>query len=349
MNALCEALWASSAPEGAEAARERTVAAAIAQMPREASPPPVRRLAGHRRLAVAAAAIIAGLFLALTPPGRDAVTWAAELVGIGEPSSVQEPDLRDPRLSEIQTRVGDALVANSGQLLSGERFEIVAWAAVERELRNAPVPIDPRTGKPVDVPREHGAGEVVSCLGVVYPEVGKQETGKWCLDNALDSPIHVFGMGPDRNLPSYGPDAPYVVIGVTEPDVASVEVTYEGAEGKGVSDQAVLGRLDGELLERVGGGRPFGFFVASIPYDGAEKVGFGELPDSHSLKTLVVTAYDARGQELGRDLAGAGYEHAIEQSIDSQALRERLDHCRELMSREAPKSEIKEACATPRP
>jgi hypothetical protein len=267
-----------------------------------------RRTWARVALLVLAVGALAGI--ALTPPGRAVAERVGELVGIGEPSSVQETNLRDPRLTETQERLGPALVAASGTIPGTDQsFEIVAWAArqkprhfspaeratwrarlrlLERARRDnprffrkrarrlnpgaSPVPsvaelermlrertADPATGEP----------QLLSCLGIVYPDLGSQETGKWCAGPSTDqviSSVHVFGMG--GSDPRFGPDAPYQIIGVTKPDVDRVEVTYLDETGSRVKAPVTLGRLDGELLEKTGAQIPFGFFAAFIPYDG---------------------------------------------------------------------------------
>ena len=115
----------------------------------------------------------------------------------------------------------------------------------------------------------------------------------------LTSPVHVFGLGP-MAPEDFGPDAPYEIVGVTEPEVQRVEVTYEGKNGSRVNAPATLGRLDEELLEKTGADYPFGFFVAFIPYDGAPRPD-DSLSPSPALQSVHVTAYDAQGHALGHD------------------------------------------------
>ena len=62
-------------------------------------------------------------------PAEPSPSGSGELVGIGEPSSVTETNLRDPRLNS-QDLVGPVLVAASGTIPDTDQsFEIVAWAA----------------------------------------------------------------------------------------------------------------------------------------------------------------------------------------------------------------------------
>lgn len=259
-------------------------------------------LPSGRRLALAMIAVGIAAAIALTPPGRALAERVGELVGIGEPSSVQEANLLDPRLNG-EERVGPALVAASGTVpdANGQTFEIVAWAARRSH----------------GIVRSHG---IISCLGIVFPDLGSQETGKWCADppstDMVSGPVHVFGMsGSD---PRFGPTAPYQVVGVTQPDVSRVEVTYVDKSGSRVSAPTALGRLDGDLLEQTGAQVPFGFFAAFIPNDGAPQPK-NALTPSPFLQSVEVTAFDSQGQVVGHDDAGAEYGRLL-------AREHRLNH-----------------------
>jgi hypothetical protein len=297
------------------------------------------------------------LAVSFTPPGRAIAERVGELVGIGEPSSVKEANLRDPRLTRTQELLGPVLVAATGTIPDTDQsFEIVAWAARTKpdvlspgeratlrarlsllkkaRLEGAPPAVRDRLGAEIDAmerqlkadvrlvpvnPANAGQGKVqfqeqrptlLSCLGIVYPQLGRQETGKWCAEPSIDTdvvtkPVHVFGLGP-MSREDFGADAPYQIVGVTEPVVERVEVTYVDERGSRVHAPVTLGRLDGELLENTGADYPFGFFAAYIPYDGAP-IPTNALTPSPALQSVHVTAFDAQGQEVGHDDAGAGY------------------------------------------
>jgi hypothetical protein len=326
---------------------------AAAESLAEVGPRPARTY--RARLVLALAALLAVTGFSLTPPGRAIAERVGELVGIGEPSSVKEANLRDPRLNG-QDLVGPVLVAASGTIPDTDQsFEIVAWAArkkpevlspqeraswrarlrllkrarrepssealrdrlrgqieaMERQLKAGVrlAPVNPATAKRRGFQFEEQQPTLLSCLGIVFPELGSQETGKYCAEPSIDvdevtKPVHVFGMGPLLRQ-DFGADAPYEIVGVTEPDVQRIEVTYVNKAGSRVNAPVTLGRLDGELLEKTGAEYPFGFFVAFIPYDGAP-IPTNALTPSPALQSVYVTAFDEDGHEVGHDDAGAG-------------------------------------------
>jgi len=300
-------------------ARERAAAAAGAR---------VLMLADRRRRMRAGAAL--GLFaligLSLTPPGRAVADRLGELVGIGEPSSVQEANLRDPRLTRSQELLGPVLVAASGHEPDGEPYEIVAWAAREKLDPDRPVPIDPETGEPVGgVPAPGEAAPVIACLGVVYPEQGEQETGKWCEGGQpMEEIVHLFSYGP-AGLRVSGSDAGYVIIGITRVEVRRVEVHYtDPTSGSPTTTVATLGVLDEELQEATGAPYGFGYFVVFLPDDGAPR---GRYPSEPSpvMQSSSITAFDIDGGELERVDVGNQYMRTFANQQATARLRERME------------------------
>lgn len=318
-----------------------------------------RRQAGHRlRIAtpragfLTACVVAVAVGLAFTPPGRALAEAVGALVGIGEPSSVQESDLRDPRLDRSQERVGPAIVAASGVVptADGEPFEIVAWAATEREPRAVPVrsvdpslPLAELKGR-VGFTREDQRPErLLSCLGIVFPDRGAQETGKYCATTEpFEDPSHVFvgGGGPTE----FGPTGPDLIAGTTAADVARVEVTYIGESGTRVEAPVTLGHLAGGVLEKTGATVPFGLFVAFIPWDGSPRPRAGLSP-SAALQSVMVTTFDDAGRELGNEDYGANYSRALASSARAQRRREIWARCVELAREGASNDEVVDCVA----
>lgn len=271
---------------GALGAAQQAVAGVIEDRPRS------RR----RRWSAGIAALLAAT-LALSPPGQAIAERIGELVGIGEESSVTDDNLRDPRLSSQQDRVGPAIVTATGSILGADLpFEIVGWAAREK----AP------TGPVWPDGADSAEGTLSTCLGVVLPTRGRQETGKWCQgedgSERVPDPFHVFGGGSSSAV-VYGPNAPYEFVGATTAEVARVELAYTDDSGERRAGDTTLGMLDGELLHKTGGTLPFGFFVSQIPYDGLPRDEFG-YTGSPAAESAVITAYDEAGNALGSQKVG---------------------------------------------
>lgn len=289
------------APPATAGARERVIAAMADAV---GAPPRPRPWRSKLRWALAA---LAALLFAVSPPGQAVAEKLGELVGIGDESTVTEPNLRDPRLTGQQDRIGPAIVTATGTVPGTDvSFEIVGWAA--RAKTSAFSGAEP--------------GATQTCLGTVWPEVGEQWTGKWCQGDdgseRVPYPFHTFGGG--STLPAnYGPNAPYEFIGVTRPEVARVGLTYRDADGNLQEGPVTLGILDGKLLEKTGGNRPFGFFEAFVPYDGLPRDKFG-FTGSPAAESAVITVYDAEGRELGSQEVGARLRQArLETTQPSQA------------------------------
>lgn len=295
--ALIEELKAVVPPDP-EGARQRAVSALVAD--RRRAPESTR---SRWRWALGG---LAAVVIALSPPGQAVAERLGELVGIGEESSVTEPNLRDPRLTGQQDRVGPAIVVATGTVPGTDvPFEIVGWAARAKSSRLSGA----------------APGVLQTCLGTVWPTIGEQYTGKWCWgedgSESVPYPFHTFGVG-GSTVENYGPNAPYEFIGVTRPEVARMELTYRDADGNLQQGPVTLGTLDGKLLEETGGNRPFGFFEAFVPYDGLPRNAFG-YTGSPAAESAVLTAYDADGKVLGTDEVGETLRRSRESTSDVRA------------------------------
>jgi hypothetical protein len=259
MNELREALWESPAPDGSELARERTVAAVVAQL-RDAE----RRSWRNFRMRTATVVGVALTALAVaTPQGRDAVTWAAELVGIGEvggpPTSEQRPSSVVPDSEQI--------VIGTGRAPDGTPFEIVAY----------------RTDKAVAGEPQDGT----TCVFVDFPKGGDRGGGS-CGDDILPADGHLQVTQVTDAKAGQGPGSPYVV-GYVSPQVENVRLEGDGLPGPAKAHVAFVTR---PFRHRIGADREVGGFVAFLPS--------GLNLSSDAASPIHVVARDEAGHEIGR-------------------------------------------------
>jgi len=214
-------------------------------------------------LAIAAALLV-------TPPGRAGLSWAIELIGIGDVGGTPTQANRAP----LRPTTGP-LVVDNGRGPDGERYEWVAHRgglpAITAQMA------DPRTGEPIpnairSIPRATGlclsldrpARRVSQAWGGCYPRPERyppapiQSTG----------PIQSFDWSPVRRGPQRGRPGAVMLVGTTSDAVHRLEIAY--AAGSGQRDlNADFARVDGHLLRRLGmprgKPRPFGVFVAFVP------------------------------------------------------------------------------------
>lgn len=223
MNDLDHELWRLPIPTP-EGARERAISAIATERARETS---ARRSARTRFAACAVAALAAVAAIgALTPMGRSAAAAVAEVVGIGDDSTIQDHPDQD----------GRSVVVGTGEAPGGTRYEMVAY---------------------------HGkSGQ--SCLAMDWPTMGPGfRTSSTCLDeDPLKAPVWPFGASATDQL---RPEAALTVYGLADPTVARVRVTYRGASGIEHEAPADLARVTGQLQEEAGTPIPIDYFVAFLP------------------------------------------------------------------------------------
>lgn len=197
---------------------------------------PHRRPSPRTALALAAAVIALLAAASLTPPGRAIAGKLGELVGIGdEPTGVG----------------GTSVVIGVGEGLSGSRYEIFAFT----ELANL-VPSDATT----------------TCIGLNVPDsntgiptTGIQEAscltddGKARLERRIVNPLAVPASA------ELGLEEEIVIQGLARSDVASVELGYEGGDGRARALPVQFFSLDEGLGESIGSDEQAGFFITLIP------------------------------------------------------------------------------------
>jgi hypothetical protein len=228
-------------------ARERTVAAARAEVAGRDSTVPRSRNGTRRGLVLALAAAVLMIAL-LTPPGRSASAWVGELVGIGEVGG--SPTLERHGFEETSNGV---VIAN-GRAPDGTRYEWVIYDC-KVDLREEGLPT-----------RFEGFG-----LSLEWPDAKGREGGGSC-EEAEGAPArdHDIGDMHIQILPSQfaGVAEPHLsVSGTTGPRVDRVRVVYRDTTGAEHDLDVEFDRVPAELRERVGRNVPAGTFVAFLRGD----------------------------------------------------------------------------------
>jgi hypothetical protein len=198
-----------------------------------------RRSQRSAALACTACLIAGGL---LTPPGRAAIDRAGELAGIGEKPTLTSRGGPNPPTNT-------PLVVDNGHAPDRTRYEWVAYRAN----------ID-----------ESDARSNGFCLGFEWPGAPTRETTGSC-----DGPGHQPG---PSILDSFGADylprqdgrahdRHLILTGRIGPQAHRLRVLYTDARGQRHELPVDFARVDGALLERVGGRQPFAVFVAFLTSD----------------------------------------------------------------------------------
>jgi RNA polymerase sigma-70 factor (ECF subfamily) len=215
-------------------------------------------LAGRGLALIVAIAVIAGALA--TPPGRAALSGAADLIGeIGG-----TPTPKDDRGLESTVppgQPGSPAVVDNGAAPDGSRYEWVAYRRHERGLGQTFCV----TFGWADAPRRAGTGGCGS-LGGWSPGV-----------------IHIGG----RQVRPAGDGGArdYMVTGGVDHRAGDVRMTYRRPDGRRYEMPVDVGRVEGKLLRRVGGDKPFTVLTAFIPGD---LVAADRLDERHKLMSLHV-------------------------------------------------------------
>lgn len=256
---LGELLNAVEVP-GSAVAREATIASARALLATDPAPTadgaeePSEGTRGRRRrsFVLAGVAALLGVTL-LTPPGQAALSGAANL--IGEIGGTPTPkDDRGLSSTVPPGQPGSPVVVDNGEAPDGSRYEWVAFRRTERLRLGVAPRLKTRTMETfcvtfgwADVPRRKSTGGCTS-LGGWSPGV-----------------IHMSGRLIRPAADSGQRD--YMVVGDVDPRVGRVRMVYRRPGGERYEMPVDLGRVDGELLRRVRGDKPFTVFTAFVPGD----------------------------------------------------------------------------------
>jgi hypothetical protein len=253
MDSLREALWSSEPPPGSDLARERVIRSAVEELglANSIDRGPMRR----RILAVAAGALI---LLAATPQGRDAVSWAADLVGIGEVGGPPVSTLSEQAPEPSR----DPIVFATGTAPDGQRFELFAYRSEDTEI--------------------HGGA---TCVQTKFLD-SNLGVGALCFgDGPTEEGVGIREFSASELIGDYG-----LLGGEVSLAADRVVVDYRTAGGERRTAEATVADLDGELAQRIALPNPTSFFVALLP--GA--VESRELCDY----AIEVTAFDGDGRRL---------------------------------------------------
>jgi hypothetical protein len=238
------------APTATEA-RERTVAAARAEVAGWTAP--ARPASGRRRrtLVVALGAVLlAGLLF--TPPGREASGWVGQLVGIGE---VGGPPTLEEHGWEWTSR---GVVFANGRAPDGTRYE---WVVYDCKVDH----------------RDMGMPEHFKGFGMAleWPDAKGREGGGSC-EEAEGAPARDHDLGgmhvqivPSQFKGVAEPDLS--VSGTTGTRVHRVRVVYTDTKGQEHDLDVDFERVPAELRERVGRNTPGGTFMAFVPGEWAAR------------------------------------------------------------------------------
>jgi hypothetical protein len=276
---LGELLNAAEVPESA-VAREATVAAAQATLATgpassvggRVDAPHERPRGGRRRRSFALAGVAALLGIGLlTPPGQAALSGAADLIGQigGTPTPKDDRGLNS---TVPPGQPGSPVVVDNGEAPDGSRYE---WVAFRREERLSPGAAPRLKTRTMDT----------FCVTFGWADAPRRTSTGGCTSLGGWSPgvIHMTGRSirPKDDTGQRG----YMVIGDVDPRVGRVRMVYRRPDGARYEMPVDLGRVDDELLRRVGGDKPFTTLTAFIPGD---LVAADRLDERYKLMSLSV-------------------------------------------------------------
>ena len=218
----------------------------------------LRPLLAGRGLVLAVLTAVLAVAL-LTPPGRAALSEAADL--IGEIGGTPTPkDDRGLNSTVPPGQPGSPVVVDNGEAPDGSRCEWVAYRRYERGLGQTFCVTFGWAG----VPRRTGTG-------------GCGSLGSW-------SP-GVVSLAGRLIRPSGGGARDYMVKGSVDHRAGRVRMIYRRPDGGRYEMPVDLGRVEGKLLRRAGGEKPFTVLTAFIP---AELVAADRLDERYKLMSLSV-------------------------------------------------------------
>jgi RNA polymerase sigma-70 factor (ECF subfamily) len=219
----------------------------------------MRPLLAGRGLALIVAIVMVVGALA-TPPGRAALSGAADLIGeIGGAPTPKDDRGLDSTVPPGQP--GSPVVVDNGAAPDGSRYEWVAFRRHERGLGQTFCV----TFGWADVPRRMGTG-------------GCGSVGGW-------SPGVIHMTGRLIRPAAQGGQRDYLMIGDVDPRVGRVRMVYRRPGGGRHEIPVDLGRVDGKLLRRVRGDKPFTVLTAFVP---GELVAADRLDERHRPMSLSV-------------------------------------------------------------
>lgn len=273
-----------------------------------------RRRTMRTRIALVTATGVGLLGFSLTPPGRAATDWIAEVAGIGE----------EPTLPQVGSVEGSAVVLASGTLPDGTPYEVVAkrfngesfvQGAAESE-QEAQEMIDRGFGRieesvcfQIDWPRPGGTGQGGSCTRRPYGDRGPTPGIEASWVQGVPKGANSGNSGIVGSQASARLKGPAVFMGIVEdPQVAELRVVQVDREGAKTELPAQLLTVDGELLARLDGRNPVSVFFAVLDED---VVAAGNAREAQ----VRAIALDADGDELDRTDAFPPLDCPVDPSV----------------------------------
>jgi hypothetical protein len=225
-----------------EPALERTVTAARERV--------AARRRTRRRTFVTGLVLLAGAAVA-SPVGQAAIQGVGELVGlVGDPPSLA------PQFKEKSR----AMIVHTGHAPDGSGYEWVAGLS---------------TGVGDFAQSQFSPAQL--CLGLDWPGHSKRSRHFGCSPPGDDRGS--FGLHPVQAKEEKVDRPDLMVSGETAAEVHDVRVLYTDASGEQRELPTDFKRIDGELLERTGGKRPFGVYIAFLTAEQAARDGLPERID----------------------------------------------------------------------
>lgn len=219
----------------------------------------LRRALGRLRPLLAGRGLLLAILTAvlavalLTPPGRAALSEAADLIGQIGGTPVSDGD------AGLESTVppgdpGSPLVVDNGEAPDASRYEWVAYRRTE--------------GLPPGVaPRAKRRAMDTFCIRFAWADTPRRKSTGGCSTLGGWSPGVIHMTGRLIRPASEGGQRDYMVIGDVDPRAGRVRMVYRRPDGGRYEVPVNLGRVDGKLLRQVGGDKPFTVLTAFIPGD----------------------------------------------------------------------------------
>ena len=304
----------------ATAARERTVAAARAEIAGRAGPVPSRASRRRRPVSILAGAVLVALAL-LSPPGRAATGWIEELVA----------GITGEGRGGVELTTGPVVI-DEGHAPDGSRYAWVAFGC-RIDLHGEGVPIRFR-GFSLELHWED-AGRKVRSLGC-------EGHGKPAVQTVITPGL--LSVVPSRRRDDAQPDL--YVSGTTRPAARRLRAVYTDPSGRRRELPVDFALAESSLRKRAGLRRPLGTYVVFVPGALAAREGLVDCVGAYSLapgptqgrakrrcterpggaSPIELSAYDGQGHELQRigvPLSAADLR-ALRPDLPSEAERRRL-------------------------
>jgi hypothetical protein len=292
------------------------------------------RLSSAPRFRIAIALLVVGGLLigSFTPPGRAIAGDIGRLVGIGDPATTDHSDAPVPTKTE-------PLVIDTGETPGGVAYEMVTFVEDTAAVPGPPivppgvipdhvrsdaktVPVAPSEGSQASPPGRFGTaygGSGPICFTLDYPAEPRPFGTNACSGAGMTIPFGNPGFNEARHA---GPGVSIQMEGLTGEQVDPLAVSYQNPQGERVGAPVAFGRIEGDLVERMGTRTEMGYYVAFLPAD--QFPGF----DAPAMSTLQIAAYDEAGSLIKELDYGPIYEEIHARTLAVECMRDAM-HARE--------------------